>query len=769
MPDPKPSFQPYVAAEKSPRELTLRAVVLGAALGILFAASSVYLALKVGMTVSASIPVAVLSITLFRLFTRATILENNIVQTTGSAGESIAAGVVFTMPAILLMGYDLRAAWVLTIALLGGVLGVLMMIPLRRGLIVEEHGTLVYPEGTACADVLIVGEQGGTNAKMVFAGLGVGALYKFLYAGLKLWREVPERLFSGYKGASISGELSPELLGVGYIIGPRVAATMMAGGVLSYLVLIPAIKIFGAGLTSPMFPASDLIANMTPRDIRNSYVLYIGAGAVAAAGIMSMVTSLPTIFKAFRGGLKNLAAGRAGAAQPQVLRTEKDLSLNVVLFGSLALVAAMVLIPGLHVSVLSAVLIVVFGFFFVTVSSRITGEIGSSSNPISGMTVATLLMTCLIFVLIGWTGIGYRVMALSVGAIVCIAASNGGTTSQDLKTGFLVGATPRLQQISLMAGVVTSALVIGWTLLLLNRSYTTMVPVDYPGFTATEFAAERLEGSDGRSYKVAYLHDPGAGVPVGKYLADDAGKLAFRVDPGIAGTAPKRFKTETHPGVALPLEVGGPAVGPDRQTYTRVAVMKGKAGEKEVSLPDGVYLVDAAGAVKFLEQPVTKFDAPQARLMNMIIDGILTRKLPWGFVLLGVFIAVVMKLCGVSPLPFAVGAYLPVSTSTPIFVGGLIRWWIDRKTRTGGMEAEFSPGVLLSSGYIAGGALCGLLVAGLTGAGLDEALNLPERAGGFLKELAEGNLLSCVMFGVLAAILLVAALRAQAAEAGKKT
>jgi putative OPT family oligopeptide transporter len=755
-PEKRPDFEPFIPASQHPREFTARAVIMGAILGIMFAASSVYLALKVGMTVSASIPIAVMSITLFRLFTRATILENNIVQTTGSAGESIAAGVVFTMPAILLMGYDLKATWVLTIALLGGVLGVLMMIPLRRGLIVEEHGKLIYPEGTACADVLIVGEQGGTKAKMVFTGFFVGAAYKFLYAGLKLWKEIPEKIFQLYKGGSISGELSPELLGVGYIIGPRISSVMMAGGVLSYLVLIPAIKIFGDGLTSPMFPATDLITNMTPRDIRNNYVLYIGAGAVAAAGIMSMISSLPTIVKAFRGGLHNLASKRSGAPQLEVPRTERDLPMSVVLFGSLALVLVMVLWPSLHVGVFSALLIVVFGFFFVTVSSRITGEIGSSSNPISGMTVATLLMTCLIFVLLGWTGIDYRVMALSVGAIVCIAASNGGTTSQDLKTGFLVGATPRSQQLSLMVGVVTSALVIGWTLLLLNGSYITQTPVDYPDFTATDFATERLAGIDGKDYRVAFLHDPGTGVPVGKYLADDAGKLMFRVDPGIAGTYPKKLVPATFAGVTLPLEAGGKALGPDRKPYTRIVVEKSKAGDKAVALVDGVYLADETGAVKFEEKAVTKFDAPQARLMNMIIDGILTRKLPWGFVLIGVFIAIVLKLCGISPLPFAVGAYLPVSTSTPIFVGGLIRWWVDRKSHAEGMEAEFSPGVLLSSGYIAGGALCGLVVAGLTAKGWDAKIDLSNLTG----SLADANWPACLMFAALSGILLWASMRA---------
>lgn len=753
-------FKPFIGPEEKVKELTFKAVTLGAILGILFAASSVYLALKVGMTVSASIPIAVLSITLFRIFGRATILENNIVQTTGSAGESIAAGVVFTMPAILLMGYDLKAYWVLTIAILGGVLGVLMMIPLRRSLIVEEHGKLMYPEGTACAQVLIVGEQGGTKAKMVFTGFFIGAIYKFLYAGMRLWKEVPEKIFTFYKGGSISGELSPELLGVGYIIGPRVASLMMSGGVLSYLVLIPAIKIFGSNLKEPLFPATDLIENMSPRDIRSNYLLYIGAGAVAAAGIMSMIQSLPTIIKAFKASLKKLSFKKR-ADDDEILRTERDLSLNIVLFGSLLLVISMMLIPGLKVNFLSAILIIIFGFFFVTVSSRITGEIGSSSNPISGMTVATLLMTCLIFVLLGLTGIDHRVMALSIGAIVCIAASNGGTTSQDLKTGFLVGATPKYQQISLMIGVITSALVIGFTLLLLNKAYTTYEPVFYPSFkNVSEFNGKTL-GPDGKEYKVVFIHDEKFGIRVGKYLQDDNGNLVFREDFGIAGSYPKKFKRIEGIKLDLPLENYPIQKGPDLNDYHRIMVISKKCGEKEINLPDGGYLVDREGNVVYLEQPVSKFEAPQPRLMNLIIDGILTRKLPWSFVLIGVFIAIFMRLAGVSPLPFAVGVYLPVSTSTPIFIGGIVRYLVDKLKGTGeGIEAEFSPGVLLSSGYIAGGALCGLLVAGLSGAGLDEKLDFSH----YLGKLAEGNLFSCFMFLILSLILFYIGLKAKGVD-----
>jgi putative OPT family oligopeptide transporter len=689
------AFQPFVPASQAPAELTFRAVALGALLGIIFAASSVYLALKVGMTVSASIPVAVLSITVFRAFGRATILENNIVQTTGSAGESLAAGVAFTMPALLLMGQDLELIRVLMVALLGGLLGVLMMVPLRQGLIVHEHGNLTYPEGTACADVLIVGEQGGTNAKTVFAGFFLGAIYKLLNSGTHLWKEVPERIFTWYKGGSIAAEISPELLGVGYIIGPKTSATMMAGGVLSFLVLIPAISIFGADLPTPMFPATKLIREMSPSDIRNAYILYIGAGAVATGGIISLIRSLPTIVRAFSRGLGTFMATRKDeAAHPhKPLRTEQDLPMSVVVFGSLALILAIWLAPVLHIQAVSAVLIVIFGFFFTTVSSRITGEIGSSSNPISGMTVATLLITCLLFLLIGWTGVSYRAMALSTAAIVCVAASNGGTTSQDLKTGFLVGATPRLQQIAISIGVITSALAIGWTLLFLNEAYTTVVPRQFPAYTANVAADTVVQkGPDGKSYKVHFMPESVDKVPVGKYLVDDAGKIAYLVDPGIGGV---------------------------------VSEVNGKH--------------------------VTKLDAPKARLFSMIIDGILTQKLPWGLVLIGVFLALMMELVGVSALPFAVGAYLPISTSAPVMVGGMVRYWVESRQAKGadGGHAEFSPGILLASGLIAGGSIAGVVVAGLAGAEWDRYIDLSKLLGG----LADNDFIALVPFIALAYVL----------------
>jgi len=681
-------FKPFISPLEAPREFTFRAVLLGAILGIVFASSSVYLALKVGMTVSASIPIAVLSITLFRLLGRATILENNIVQTTGSAGESIAFGVATTMPVFLLLGQDMELLSIIWMALLGGILGVLMMIPLRKGLIVKEHGKLTYPEGTACADVLIVGEQGGTNAKTVFMGFGVGAFYKLLNVGFKLWAEIPTRMLTFFKGASVSAEVTPELLGVGYIIGPKVSANMFAGGMLSYLILIPAITIFGESLNSAMFPASTLIKDMTPNLIRNAYVLYIGAGAVATGGIISLIKSFPTIVSAFRRGFRTFLDSRAGKIDREaIVRTDRDLPLSVVVFGSLGIVLAIWISPVLHINVVSAVLIVLFGFFFVTVSSRITGEIGSSSNPISGMTVATLLITCLLFVAAGWTGVSFRAMALCTAAIVCIAASNGGTISQDLKTGFLVGATPRLQQISIMIGVISSALVIGLIVIALNDAYTTVVPAKFPDYTASVPAGvETQVGPDGESYRVYHVTEQTGNVLVGKYLVDDSNHIKYLIDPGIAGV---------------------------------VSEVNGK--------------------------PVTKLDSPKARLFSLIIDGILTQKLPWGLVLIGVFLALVMELVGVSSLPFAVGLYLPLSSSAPIMAGGAIRALVNRRNKSTATEAEFSPGVLLSSGFIAGAAIMGVLLAGLTGFGVDRAINFSS----YLGHLAETDWFALIPFGLI--------------------
>ena len=708
--NPPPAFEPYIPAAATMRELTVLPVVVGAVLGLIFGASSLYLVLKVGLTVSASIPVAVISITLFRLLSKvggrdATILEHNIVQTAGSAGESIAFGLGVTMPAIMILGFDLEITRVVLVAVLGGLLGILMMIPLRRALIVQQHGVLKYPEGTACAEVLKAGasaesraaasasakrEQallGGaaTSAVTIFTGFGVGLAYKALNVAFKGWKDVPQKIFGPpFAAGSVSAEISPELLGVGYIIGPRIGSIMCAGGVLAYLVLIPAIKFFGAGLTQPLAPGTIPIGDMSPDDIRGAYILYIGAGAVAAGGLVSLLRSMPTIWSSLLDGLKDIRGGAGG--RESLIRTDQDLSMKVVLVGSVGLVIAIVLAQPLHMNLVGASLIVVLGFLFVTVSSRLTGEIGSSSNPISGMTVATLLVTCLVFLLLGWTGPSYYVTALSVGAIVCIASSNGGTTSQDLKTGFLVGSTPRNQQIAIVIGALLSAVLLGPVLLQLNEAATVYVPRiskepvegalggmrDVENFPATmRVDAATLTAKktyEGKEYLVWYKQSLDGG-PVGQYLVDASGTPIYLVDPGINGT------------------------------HRRTA--------------DGL-------------RQVVKFDAPKATLMSYIIKGILNHQLPWGLVLLGVMIALVLEMSGVPSLAFAVGVYLPLSSSSPIFVGGMVRWLGDlyvRKKHAGRTlteeqltaEGDKSPGVLLASGYIAGGAIAGIVIAFMAG------------------------------------------------------
>ncbi len=696
--------QPFIPDSKNIAELTILPVLMGVVLGIIFGASSLYLALKVGMTVSASIPVAVLSITLFRAVSKAfglrqaTILENNIVQTTGSSGESIAFGVAVTMPALLILGYDMELIRIMSVAILGGLLGVLMMIPLRRSLIVKEHGTLTYPEGVACAEVLIVGEKGGTSAKTVFTGFGLGLLYKMLNVAMKLWNDVPEKGLAWFKGAAFSTEVSPELLGVGYIIGPRIAMIMLGGGLLSSFVLIPAITLFGSGLTQPLYPATKLISQMSIHEIWRSYVLYIGSGAVATGGIISLFQSLPTIVRSLVEGLQSLSASDM-KSKAAALRTHRDIPMKYVVIGILALVFAIWLAPTLKINFLAAILIVIFGFLFVTVSSRLTGSIGSSSNPISGMTVATLLLTCLIFVLIGWVGVDYRVTALSIAAIVCIAASNGGTTSQDLKTGYLVGATPSAQQISLLIGALTSSVVIGYTLILLNDASTIYAKRSYPNvFNVAELTkTEKVGGPEGdkdsNMYHVLQLPEPKDSIPAGRYLVDETGHISYLVDPGINGALTKRDDGST----------------------------------------------------------VQKYEAPKARLMSLIIDGILTQKLPWSLVLLGVFIALVLELCGISSLPFAVGVYLPLSSSTPIFFGGLLRWVVDKTTKKATSEAESdsSPGVLWASGLIAGGSISGIAIAILSlKSSWADALDLST----VFKAMAQSDVTSYVAFAIMMAI-----------------
>ena len=692
------------------REFTVRAVLTGAVLGLVFGASSLYLVLKVGLTVSASIPVAVISLAMFRALSKtglrdATILENNITQTAGSAGESLAFGIGVTMPAILILGFDLELTRVMLVAVLGGLLGILMMIPLRRALIVKEHGKLKYPEGTACAAVLRAGanaedralaspkaqremreaEAAGLGkslgARIVFTGFGIGLAYKTLNVAFKLWRDIPEKVFGApLKAGSVSAEVSPELLGVGYVIGPRIGGLMAGGGVLSFLVLIPMIKFFGETMPGVIAPGTMPIAEMGHYDIYRAYVLYIGAGAVAAGGVISLLQSLPTIWSGMRGGMKGLRAGRENgraSGEAEVPRTDRDLPLKFVGIGVVVLLAVIMMAPSLHMNLVGALLIVLLGFLFVTVSSRLTGEIGSTSNPISGMTIATLLFTCLVFLLVGWTGGMYYVTALSVGAIVCIASSNGGTTSQDLKTGFLIGATPKYQQYAIMAGALVSAIALGPILLRLNETATVYVPAAQvaPGLRAEAAALdekrESLKGPQARddagSYRVWHKTDL-AGGPAGKYLVNDAGEAVWLVDPGINGVHETR--------------------------------------------PDG--------------STVRKFAAPKATLVSYIIKGILDQQLPWALVLLGVMIAVTLQMSFVPALAFAVGVYLPLFASMPIFIGGMIRWAVDRKTRQQAShanlteeqfnaESDKSPGVLLASGYIAGGAIAGIIIAFLAG------------------------------------------------------
>jgi putative OPT family oligopeptide transporter len=715
-PTPVSRFESYIPAGTVMREFTLRAVLTGTVLGMIFGASSLYLVLKVGLTVSASIPVAVISLALFRGLSKlgvrdATILEHNITQTAGSAGESLAFGIGVTMPAILILGFDLELTRVMLVAMLGGLLGILMMIPLRRALIVKEHATLKYPEGTACAAVLKAGANAddrahaspgaqaeiraataaglgaAPGAKAIFGGFGIGLLYTTLNIALKGWKDVSERVFGPpFNAGSASVEVSPALLGVGYIIGPRIASIMCGGGVLSYLLLIPMIKFFGEHLTTPLSPGTKLIADMSPGEIRGAYVLYIGAGAVAAGGIFSLIQSAPTIWHGLREGLRDLGLSRADArTDGGTPRTERDMSMKFVAGGVVVLLAAITFAPTLEMNLLGALLIVLFGFLFVTVSSRLTGEIGSSSNPISGMTVATLLFTCLIFLLVGWTGGTHYVTALSVGAIVCIAASNGGTTSQDLKTGFLLGATPKFQQWAIIAGAALSAVCLGPILLVLNNSATVYVPIKEVAPAGLHTDASLLKKTEGlvgpqirddtNRYLVWQKIDE-IGAPAGRYLVNQKGDAVWLVDPGINGTHTIR--------------------------------------------PDG--------------SSARKFDAPKATLMSYIIKGILDRKLPWALVLLGVMIAVTLQMSFVPALAFAVGVYLPLSSSSPIFIGGLVRWLADRHTRQQpkhaamgadefAQESDKSPGVLLASGYIAGGAIAGIIIAILQGVPAFEGLN----------------------------------------------
>jgi putative OPT family oligopeptide transporter len=655
MPAPA-NFQPFVPASETRPEFTLRALLLGAVFAVLFGAVTVYVGLRAGLTVAASIPISVLSISILRAFGKASILENNIVQTVGNAGQSIASGVIFTLPALIFLGFDLESVRIFALALFGGWLGVLFMIPLRRQLIVEEHGTLIYPEGTACADVLIAGERGGSFASRVFLGLGLGALYTLFQNDnlFRLWPSGPnyEPDFGTQhllKGGAIRADCTPEYLGVGYIIGVRVAAVMLAGGVFSWLVLMPAIHFFGQGLT--IYPGTAPISSMDPSTLWKTYVRPMGAGAVAAAGLITLLRTAPTIVSALAEGVRGIRAsnslssrsvaeGSASRTTSTPIRTLHDLPMSVVLGGSVLLVILLIAfltlhpVPGAQVGLLAniaaALLVVVFGFLFVTVSARIVGIVGSSASPVSGMTIATLMATCAIFLVKGWTAPAFGALAITIGGIVCIAASNAGDTSQDLKTGYLIGATPWKQQLALMVGVVICTFSIGLTLNAMNNGLESFARLAKPiPFQQSMYA-------DGVQSKGAFPRE--------------------------------RF--------TLARKDGNKQIVDNGRSY----ILLNAIGSS--TLPDGKYLLDPATNQIVIQwtQGIgsEKAAAPQGRLMATVINGILNRKLPWGLVLLGVALVIVVELLGVRSLTFAVGAYLSIATTLAIFVGGVMRWMVDR-------------------------------------------------------------------------------------------
>ncbi len=652
---PPGEFRTYVSAEETQKEFTIRAVILGALFGLLFGAITVYVGLRAGLTVSASIPISVLSISILRAFGRSTILENNIVQTTGSAGESLAAGVMFTIPALIFLGFGAEFTFwrIFPLALLGGWLGVLFMVPLRRQLIVKEHGNLSFPEGTACADVLVAGERGGSFAGRVFWGLGLGGIYTFLMKTVQAWTEQPEARPSWFAGASFRVTITSEYLGVGYIIGSRVSGILFAGGIISWLVIMPAIRFYGQLANNvPIYPSTIPIPLMTPDQIWGTYIRPMGAGAVAAAGLITLLRTLPTIFSALRAGLKDVRAEGAGQSTA-ASRIDRDLPMRWVILGSLLIIIMMWILLTFHPiqgaetrwyhNLFAGIFVTVFGFLFVTVAARISGLLGNSSNPISGMSIATLMATCAIFFVAGWTAPNYQVLALMIGGVVCIAAAIAGATSQDLKTGYLVGSTPFWQQMGLLIGVTVSTLAIGTTLNLMNKGLEKYVPTQIPVSVQA--------------------------LPVGVKVERD---------------------TFTYQG----------------KNYELINSL----GSHEIA--DGEYLYDPA--TKQIEYQWAqgigsdKAPAPQARLMATVISGILNQRLPWRLVLMGVALVIAVEILGVRSLAFATGSYLPLGTTAAMFAGGLVRSLVDATTKKKD-ESEASPGALYSSGLIAAGGVFGLL------------------------------------------------------------
>ncbi len=685
-------FVPYISPNDSPLEMSLRGIVLGALLGIVFGAASVYLGLRVGLTTSASIPIAVMAITILKKMRGNTVLENNIVQTVGSAGESVAAAVVFTIPALIFLGFPLKTTITLLIALTGGVLGVLLMIPLRRYIIVKEHENLRFPEGTACAEIIKAGEIGGTSAAKIFKGIGLGALWKGMSNIGGFWKPSVEHSFPFYRGSSVSLDVAPELMGVGYIIGWHTSLIMVGGGLLAAFVISPIIAFIGASGTQPIYPGTVPISEMDPTAIWKNYIKYMGAGAVATGGVLGLIRAFPSIWHSLTASIKQLTSERSSSGQTgPVLRTERDTPITVVGIGSLLLILFIWLVPAFRVNLLGAALIFVFGFLFSVVSARITGIVGSSSSPLSGMTIAVLMATCLIFLAVGWTGQEYTYLALVIGATVCIAISNAGTTAQDLKTGHLLGATPSAQQLAILIGVVTSAAVIGITMLLLNESQAKEIPVKAP-FSITEqqmARAEEMEGKDGVTYLLVKVQDI-QGVEPGNYLvAKETGTPVYKREDGIGG--------------------------------------------KDLA-------------------------APQSNLMAVLISGLLEQKLPWGLIMIGASIALFMELLGFHSLTFAVGFYLPLSTTLPIFLGGVVRRIADRRYKREPDATDESEGTLFSSGLIAGGALLGVAAAFLNfiPGFVDEETGLPMLLAigyKYLPFLWNTELLAVAVFGLLMWIL----------------
>jgi putative OPT family oligopeptide transporter len=639
-------FKPRVSPDESPPELTVRAVVLGALLGIVFGASSTYLALRVGLTVSASVPIAVIAIAMLRRRqSERAILEHNITQTVGSAGESVAAALVFTVPALIFLGYPLRVELSTLIALTGGMLGVLMMVPLRRYLIVKEHGILRYPEGKACAEILIAGEQRGTSARKVFAGLGVGAAFKAFQSLLGGVKGTLSRELTVFKGSSIACDVDPTLLGVGYIIGYRTSMMMVSGSLLASFVLAPMIVLFGSGAVQPLGPASALIRDMSPHAVWDNYVRHIGAGAVATGGVFGLARAVPAIWTSLRASAASLMIG---GAESSSVRTDRDTPTLVLIAGAMGIIALIRAVPMFQMNLLGAALILVLGFLFSVVSSRITGEVGSTSCPLSGMTIAVLMATCAAFLVVGWDGPAYSRLALMIGAIVCVAISNAGTCSQDLKTGFLVGSTPVKQQGALLIGVLASVLAVGWTAYGLNEADSKESPLDKP------FAVQRS-------------------------VIENADKIQSRTDG----------KTYRY----VRLEQSEVPEGSEAGTY----LVDESSGEAKIARKDGI------GG--------TRFPAPQARLMHVVIDGLLTHRLPWNLILIGVAIALFMELLGIRSLTFAVGVYLPLSSTMPVFLGGIVRRLADRYHNRAPDEESEREGTLFSSGLIAGASIVGIFAA----------------------------------------------------------